>query len=279
MKAAWKHLFSLSALGLGLACACGSSTRLAERVQVLEEEMNDLRRTQRATHQRLDEIQIQTSLLLKKMATGPVELDSTKVELPLVAGATEKKDKALPLLTNKKGRKKGLRKKRAKPVLVPVEPHEVSERLPVGLSPRASVTLDDDDDEEAQGGYDEEGVSKELALAKKSFGQGRFSEAQRLLREFVRKYPEHHLNPDARYALGQTRFALGDYRGAQVDFLIVSRQHPNSTHAAGAMLMAARSQEKLGRRGNARSLYLQLVQAHPLSGEAAEANRRLNLIR
>ena len=171
-------------------------------------------------------------------------------------------------------------------VPVAIEPDEVTERLPVDphaaripilgglvVEPGPDGMQAEEDD-----GYDEESIADELKAAISHFRNSDFTRAAKELKRFAQKYPEHFLTADALYYLGHARFAQGYYKDAEVDFSAVSLQHPESKFAAGAMLMAAQCHEKLGRRRNARSVYLQLVLAYPLSEEAAEANRRLQSI-
>jgi tol-pal system protein YbgF len=269
---------------LVLGAGCASTEHLTKRVSLLEKEVADLHRANRDMGKRLDEIQIQLSLLLKKIVVkADAQPKSSMVRGPM---PRLKVVKLRPDATGADNRHRVKSRSVARgPRPVPVEPHEVTERLQVDTSAAklplmGGLTVEPGQDgvmEEDQG-YDEESIRQELNQALLELKNRRHSEAIGALIRFSHQYPEHPLAADALYALGQARFAQGDYQDAQVDFSAVSRQHPESRLAAGSMLMAARCQEKLGRRKDARSVYLQLVQAYPLTEEAAEANRRLQSI-
>jgi tol-pal system protein YbgF len=281
----------IMAFGLGLSfMACGSSARVTKRIDMLEKEVADLHRANRNIDKRLDELQIQMSLLLKRVV---ISSDKSKPEGTLYKQPKMPNLKVVKLQPAKQSPKKPKIKKAKKlsnkPVVpVAVEPDEVTERLPVDsrlakIPIMGGLVVEPGQDDpvtepEEDDGYDEESIAIELQSAINHFRNSDFTRVVKELRRFVQKYPEHFLTADALYYLGHARFAQGYYKDAEVDFSAVSRQHPENKFAAGAMLMAAQCHEKLGRRKNARSVYLQLVQAYPLSEEAAEANRRLQSI-
>jgi len=149
----------------------------------------------------------------------------------------------------------------------------------VGLSSGKAVKLAPTDRETMDEGYDEESIARGFTRALSPFRSSHYVRAIETLTKFARDYVGHPLAVDALYYLGRAHLVRGEYHKAQVDFSAVSRQDPRNRLAPDAMLLAARCQEKLGRRKDARTIYLQLVQAFPLSEEAAEANRRLRYIR
>ncbi|MBW1811181.1 MAG: tetratricopeptide repeat protein [Deltaproteobacteria bacterium] len=280
----------LKIMVFGLAAsfmACGSTAQVIKRIDMLEKEAADLHRANRKIDRRLDELQIQMSLLLKKVVLNSprTKLEGSLRKSPKIPNL--KVVKLRPAESSPKLLKiKKLSRLAVQSVPVAVEPDEVTERLPVdprlekipilgGLivePEQVRIQAEEDD------GYDEESIAIELQAAIAYFRKSDFTRVVKELRRFVQKYPEHFLVADALYYLGHARFAQGYYKDAEVDFSAVSLQHPECKFAAGAMLMAAQCHEKLGRRKNARSVYLQLVQAYPLSEEAAEANRRLQSI-
>jgi tol-pal system protein YbgF len=258
-----KPLIYISALLFIAQAGCASTDRLNARMDLMEKEVADLHQANRRLDNRLDELQMQLSLLRKnlKQAKGKYELPDLKV-----VKLHPKKDK---FKVDRPRRKKA-------PVKMggPVDPDSVSERLPVDhdAARRPLMGLDPD-------GENEETIVRKFRHACSFYNSADYRTAISALYYFIELYPEHPLSIDAQHLVGEARMAQGKLREAQRAFNMLAQQYPKSKRAISALLMMGKCEEKLGHVKQARSTYLQLVEAYPLSREAAEANRRLQAMR
>jgi tol-pal system protein YbgF len=76
--------------------------------------------------------------------------------------------------------------------------------------------------------------------------QRRYAEAAEAFRSFLTDFPAGTLSPNARYWLGETHYARGDFAGALAEFQRGVRDYPGSAKAPDCLLKAAYSQSKLG---------------------------------
>ena len=65
--------------------------------------------------------------------------------------------------------------------------------------------------------------------------------AEQAFRDFLRKYPDEQLVPDAQYWLGETLFQRQRYRDAAENFLAVSTKYEHSGKAPDALLRLGQS--------------------------------------
>ncbi len=65
--------------------------------------------------------------------------------------------------------------------------------------------------------------------------------AEQALRDFLRKYPDEKLVPDAQYWLGESLFQRQRYRDAAESFLAVSTKYERSGKAPDALLRLGQS--------------------------------------
>lgn len=242
---------------------CASTDRLIARVDVMEKEVADLHQANQRILKRLDEMQMQLSLFKKKFARP-------------AAGTLVPELKVVKLHPGIKDFK--IDRPRSKKVSAtytgPVDPKNVSERLPVDheAARRSILGLDPDGD-------DDETIVRKFGHACSFYNAADFAKAASALNYFIELYPEHPLAIDALHLVGEARLAQGKVQEAQSTFNALTERHPESKRAISALLMLGKCEEKLGQVKQARSTYLQVVQAHPLSREAAEANRRLQAMR
>jgi tol-pal system protein YbgF len=257
---------------------CGSTERLTRKVSLLEDRVSDLQKSHRDINGRIDELQIQLSLLNRKLVPAKTG-GGLSVETPALKVVRLKPAKPSSKPATKKKGKESRPLKLSGP-MDEVDPYLVDERLPVdhGAARRslfqAEMTI-----HEEQGGEDEEMAARAYSLAAAHYHRSEYRKAIEALKLFVQNRPEHPFTTEALFLIGKSRLALGDVKQAQGDFIVLARKHPRSERAAGALLMAGQCQEKLGWPKEARSTYLQLVESYPLSGEAVEANRRLKALR
>jgi tol-pal system protein YbgF len=243
-----------------LITGCGATEQLVKKVDMLEEELSDLRDSQDRMNRRLDEMQIQLSILTKKQSSS---FESKNIKVP-----------SLAVVKLKPGSKKKKKAPSSKPIrLKAVDPYKVKERLSVDYNAarRPLFIVHEQEDDESEDVIAEKKFKKAYAFYQASD----FTKAVVELRKFRQGYPSHPLVADALYWLGLSWWSLGDFQSAHRDFVVLAQSLPKNRRAPEALLMAGRCQEKLRRPRDARSTYLQLVQAYPLSQQAAEANQRL----
>lgn len=97
----------------------------------------------------------------------------------------------------------------------------------------------------------------DLTLADKS------SQARPMFQEFLKKYPNHELAPNALYWLGETYYADKNYPQAILAFKDVSTKYPNHDKMAAALLKIGMSYRNVGDVDNAIFYLRTLVDEHP----------------
>jgi len=113
-------------------------------------------------------------------------------------------------------------------------------------------------------------------LAKDRLDQGDTAQARQLFSEFLLKWKEDALAPNAQYWLGETFYAEKKYREAIFEFQKVHDAWPKSDKAADAMLKIAMAFEGLGLADDASVFYEDLARSYPKSPAAAKAKERLD---
>ncbi len=257
--------------------ACAGNQELVRRVDVLEQNLSDLRRDQQRITQRLDELQIQLNVILKKLESAHPSASAAPpsgptleiVKLRPVEKTAERPAKELPL---------------PRVLIPPVEPSEVEERLPVDReAARRPVLAKEEPKEEPKdtppSAAGDERLVDAFRQAFEAYRGGDFERAIPAMLSFAEKNPSHRLAPDAWYFAGKAELDLGRLESAEKKFDTVIDKYPRSSHAASAMLLKGRCSERRGNREVARGVYLQVVQNFPRSDEATEANRRLDALR
>jgi tol-pal system protein YbgF len=254
-------------------CACASTAETTRRLGALEQDLIDLRRDQRRMAQRIEELQIQLTVVQKKLEqpTPPQKSSEASREpalqvvklRPVEKSSSAKSDLPLPRV-----------------LLPPVDPNEVEERLPVDRdAARRPVLAEDEPKKPAAGGEADEKLVEAFRKAFDAYQGGDFERAISAMHSFAEKNPSHRLAPDALYYAAKAELDLGRLEAAEKKFDAVIDKYPRSSHVASAMLFKGRCSERRGNREAARGAYLQVVQSYPRSDEAAEANRRLDALR
>jgi tol-pal system protein YbgF len=256
---------------------CGASERTVLRLDNMEKDVSDVRRAQHALSQRVDELQIQISILNRKLEGRPV---STAPK------AGERAAEAAPSLNVVRLHPPAPPPPPPSPRSLPaVDPDQVEERLPVDTAAARRPLLGPPPEpvpvREFVIDRQDQGVAraKEFDAAFSSYRVADYDTALPALQAFARKYAGHELAADALVFLGRAQLNLGQVEEARGTFEALVKEYPKSPRAAEALLLDGRCFERSGRTDEARGVYLQLVQAYPLSSEAAEANRRLESIR
>jgi tol-pal system protein YbgF len=124
---------------------------------------------------------------------------------------------------------------------------------------------------------DAEGEAPRLyRLAYDHVRAGRFPEAERDLREFVRRFPRHDYADNAQYWLGETYYARKTYSEAATAFRAVVERWPTGNKAPDALLKLGYSLLQLGDAGKGRGVLQQVVTHYPNTEAARLADRRLS---
>lgn len=95
--------------------------------------------------------------------------------------------------------------------------------------------------------------------AREYYTHGRFNEAARLFREFLKSYPSHHLAANSQYWLGECYYSLDNFPAALTEFQKVIDFYGDSLKAPDALVKIALTYKKQGRREQAR-LELERIQ-------------------
>jgi tol-pal system protein YbgF len=96
------------------------------------------------------------------------------------------------------------------------------------------------------------------------------AEAERLLREFLDKYPNHALAANAHYWLGRTYFVRKDYQQAAFTFAEAFQKYPKSDKAPANLLNLGMSLQQLGKIKEACTAYSRLLQNFPKAEDAVK---------
>jgi len=80
---------------------------------------------------------------------------------------------------------------------------------------------------------------------------GNYVEAEKAIKAFIEKYPEHNFTPNAYYWLGETYYVQKQYEKASVAFADAYRRYPNHEKAGANILKIGFSMERLGKNSEA----------------------------
>jgi tol-pal system protein YbgF len=100
-----------------------------------------------------------------------------------------------------------------------------------------------------------------------------YAAAEAAFDEFLNRFPNDHLTPDAQYWLGETLFVQRRYKPAGQAFLRVVQNHRQSTKAPNSLLMLAMTLEQLGQKDCA--LFSELESKHPNASQEIKARARV----
>jgi tol-pal system protein YbgF len=92
--------------------------------------------------------------------------------------------------------------------------------------------------------------------------------AERLLREFIDKYPDNSYAAGAHYWLGRTYFVRKDYKQAAFTFAEAFQKYPKSSTAPADLLNLGMSLQQLGKIKEACTAYSRLLQNFPKADDS-----------
>ena len=120
--------------------------------------------------------------------------------------------------------------------------------------------------------------AKENRAIEKAYGlskAGNYADAAKAYEDFLQKYPDSVHVVNASYWLGNTQFALQDYKTALVTYRALLKDHPDTARAPDVLFGIAGCQQELKAVTSARATLKQLVTKYPDSAAAAKAKKLL----
>lgn len=109
------------------------------------------------------------------------------------------------------------------------------------------------------------------------FRGGRFGEAVTAFQLFIRSFPKSTLVPSAQYWIGNSLYAVRDFRGAIATQRQLLTQYPDSAKASDALLNIASAQGELGDLQGSRATMQEVVAKYPNSEAGIKAKQRLGI--
>jgi len=109
------------------------------------------------------------------------------------------------------------------------------------------------------------------------FRAGRFGEAVTAFQLFTRNFPRSTLVPSAQYWIGNSLFAVRDFRGAIATQRQLLTQFPDSAKASDALLNIASAQGELGDLQGSRATMQEVIAKYPTSEAGVKAKQRLGI--
>lgn len=109
------------------------------------------------------------------------------------------------------------------------------------------------------------------------FRGGRFGEAVTAFQLFIRNFPKSTLVPSAQYWIGNSLYAVRDFRGAIATQRQLLAQYPDSAKASDALLNIASAQGELGDLQGSRATMQEVVAKYPVSEAGIKAKQRLGI--
>jgi tetratricopeptide (TPR) repeat protein len=115
-------------------------------------------------------------------------------------------------------------------------------------------------------------------LANVLYGQGRYEEALKEYREFLKRHPGHMLAPAAMEAVGYCQESLGQWKEAQETYQSLMKRWPSSPHAERAHYRLGLACEKAGETDKAIEAYKKVLELQPESLWADYAREQLEAL-
>lgn len=106
------------------------------------------------------------------------------------------------------------------------------------------------------------------------FQQRKYPEAETTFRSFLGAYGDSDLADNARYWIGETRYARQDWAGALAAFQETVERSPKGNKVPDALLKTGKCLEKLGDTASAREAYREVLRRYPGTAAAVAAEER-----
>lgn len=105
--------------------------------------------------------------------------------------------------------------------------------------------------------------------------QRRYQDAAKAFADFLKKYPDDELSPNAQYWLGEAHYVSQNNAEALQAFEVVVTRYPDSNKAPGALFKIGRLQQAAGKNDAARASYERVLKDYADSPAAGLARQRL----
>lgn len=102
-----------------------------------------------------------------------------------------------------------------------------------------------------------------------------YSAARAAFADFLEKYPDSELAPDAQFYLAEALAGEGKTAAADTAYSKVVSKYPTSLRAPTALYKRGVAQQKVGKTASAKRTFNELIKSYPESDEAALARERL----
>lgn len=211
--------------------------RLRGQIEVLQNEMENTQKRQRDLYVDLDGRLRKIEAAMAEQAARPVQMPPAAMGAVTPPGAG-----APPVVTDPS---------RAMP--------------PTTVTPPTALVMDPVAEQRA---YDQ---------GLEHFRAGRFAEAVTAFQLFIRTFPKSTLVPSAQYWIGNSLYAVRDFRGAIATQRQLLTQFPDSAKASDALLNIASAQGELGDLQGSRATMQEVVAKYPTSEAGVKAKQRLGI--
>ncbi|MDE2365558.1 MAG: tol-pal system protein YbgF [Betaproteobacteria bacterium] len=121
----------------------------------------------------------------------------------------------------------------------------------------------------------ESGESRAYESAYNLFKTARYQDAVSQFNKFLKNYPRSSLAPSAQYWIGNSHYALRDFKNAISAQEKLISAFPDSTKAPDAMLNIASSQQEMNKKPAAKKTLENIIRKYPGSDAADKARHRL----
>ncbi|HEX4384192.1 MAG TPA: tetratricopeptide repeat protein [Myxococcales bacterium] len=265
--------FCKAACAAGLLAACATTASkpapAADDLQELRSQLEAQSAMVAQQQRRIEELEVKMAALAARAKQAPPPAAAAPAPVP------EIKDPPRPSLkTVKLGEGKGRRPplRADHPAANPVDR---APQLPSGVE-----LTEPDEDTLARLETDPEQTNEfnadhSWAVAVQEFNDGQRDKAEKDFLAFAKRYPRHSAADNALALAGLAREVRGDCKGALTLFESVPQRYPAGDAVPQAMLERGRCLRILGRKDEAKPVLQQLVQDHPDSPEAVQAQRLL----
>jgi tol-pal system protein YbgF len=120
---------------------------------------------------------------------------------------------------------------------------------------------------------------KSNSEAYKTFRQGKYDEARRKFREFIKVFPDTEYSDNAQFWIGECYYFEKNYEKAILEYESVIKNYPKGNKVPNALLKQALSFIKLGDKSSAKLLLQRVIKDYPNTSPAKTARVRLLSVR
>lgn len=112
-------------------------------------------------------------------------------------------------------------------------------------------------------------------LANTDFARGKYNEAVRGFENYLKQFPKGDKVTEARLKIGDAMVKLKDSDGAITAYNGLIQDYPKDPLVPTALIRKATALELLGKKSQAKDVYMDIIKSHPYANEAKMAQDRL----